>query len=93
MPKKKETKPRIYKVNKYIMEQKIKVSSLNIEYTGNTYIKDKVKYFDDGTVDTHNKDKMIKQRWEELRSAIVVKDFDNFKKKLFDSVREEDSGI
>ena len=42
MPKKKETKPSIYKVNKYIMEQKIKVSSLNIEYTGNTYVKDKV---------------------------------------------------
>ena len=90
IPTKKETKPSIYKVMNYIKEQEIKVSSLNIEYTGSTYIKDKVlreqlkKQFGDGVFQayTKNEDKKLKQRWEELRNAKV--DFDNFKKNLFD---------
>ena len=50
------------------------------------FLEKNLKKFGDGIfqVYTHNEDKMIKQRWEELRSAIVVKDFDNFKKNHFD---------
>ena len=70
------------------MEQKIKVSSLNIEYTGSTYVKDKVfreqlkKQFGDAVFQayTQNEDKKIKQRWDNLTNAKVDKDFDNFKK-------------